>query len=629
MFVIEVIPLKRGVHIDSLTYFSSTAYERGTLLKIPVRNQNILGMVVGASEVSATKTALRAATFSLKKLPIQEKTQSLSTAYIKTAEDIALRNAASIGSVLYNLLPPDIRNGDVALPHTHHVTHTPKPVPEVFTASERERLLAYRSLVRETFVHSGSVLCVAPSTADAEMLFSHLSVGIATRTILLTSSMGKREIREAYAELDDFSKPKLIIATPSHAMIERHDITLVIIDHSRSPHYKEQVRPYIDYRDALITHAGYCGRRIISADLLPRSEEEYARRTETYHTYSEHQKRLHFSSKLTLVTMKDESDGTMPFRLFSPKTVEAIKSTLKERGHVFLFAARRGLAPVVACLDCGFIFRSPETGAPYSLVRAQKNGKEERWFVCSVSGKRERAKDTCEACGSWRLRERGIGIQYVYDEFSKLFPKTPVVLFDHTTASTHKKAVFLAQKFLNTKGTVMLGTHMAIPYLTKPIDLSVIVNADALFATPTWRLQEENLALMLRLREITRGTVFVQSRSKEESLIEHARHGTIGQFYTEELELRKTFNYPPFAVFVHLTWQGTREAVTSIREGMERLFKPFDISLYAAPSAPKGVFTEYGLIRVTASEWPNKKLVAALRELTPNIRIVINPDRIV
>lgn len=629
MFVIEVIPLKRGVQIDTLSYYSSAIYERGTILKVPVRNQEILGVVVDTKEVSTTKTAIKAATFSLKKLPLQENVQKLSPAYIKTAEELALYYATSVGAVLYNLLPPDIRSGDIPLPHTHHIAGTHPFVPEVLTASTKERHLSYRSLVRETFAHSGSVLCVVPSSAEAEELYEYLSNGITDRTIMLTSTMTKKQLREAYALLDDFSKPKLIITTPSHAVLERHDITLLIIERARSPYYKELVRPYLDYRDVLTVHAKYAGRRTIFADLLPRSEEEYKRRNEIYQTHGEHPKRLEFGAKLHLLNTNEKTDGATPFKLFSPKVVETIKDVLKKRGHIFLFAARRGLAPVVACLDCGFIFRSPESGAPYSLLRTKKNGVEERWFVCSVSGHRERAHEVCTACGSWRLRERGIGIQYVYDELGKLLPKTPIMLFDHTTASTHKKALFLKEKFYGTKGAIMIGTSMAVPYLTNPIDISVIVNVDALYATPTWRLQEENFALMLRLREISKDALYVQTRTKDDTLIEHAKHANIEQFYTEEIELRKTFNYPPFTTFIHLTWQGPADAVQKTEALVSATLKDYKVSVYNAIQSPKDTVMQFGLIRMSSKDWPDKRLSLLLRSLPPTIRIVINPDRIV
>lgn len=629
MFVISVIPLKRGITLDSLTYFGSQDYPRGTIVTIPIRNSSALGLVTDSHEVSAAKTALRAATFSLRKLPAQTNTEVLSNALIRTAEELSTYYATPMGVILYNLLAPEIRNGDLPFPHTHDITHTSPPPPETLIAGRIERYRTYRSLVRETFAHSGSVLIVVPTSIDAETLRQELTGGIEDRVIMLTSVQTKTQLGRAYAELEDFSRTKLIIATPSHAMIERHDITLVIIEHARSAYYKELNRPYIDYRRALRIHARHTGRRILYGDLLLRTEEEAKRREEIYNTLGETPRRIELPGKMEVITMKRNEGSKEPFVLFSDQVISAIKETRKKKGRVFLFAARRGLAPLVACMDCGFIFRSKESGAPYSLIRTTKNGIEERWFVCGTSGERVRASDTCTACGSWRLKERGIGIQHVYDELHKVLPATPIILFDHISARTYKKATFLRDTFYKTKGAVLLGTHMAVPYLTQPIDLSIVVNMDALLATPTWRLGEENLYLLLGLREITHGPVLVQTRTPETDVLAFAKQGTVEQFYTEELALRKSFNYPPFSVFIHLTWQGTTEVVKKMEAEITASLGNFGLTVYQNPTAPVATPIMYGLIRVPPENWPDKTLGAALRTIPPSVRIIINPDRII
>lgn len=629
MFVIEVTPLKRGIQTDTLSYFGSTSYEPGTMVRIPVRNNEILGLVTKTTEVSTAKTALRAATFSLRKLPQQTNPRTLSPALVKTAGDLARFYATGVGSVLFNLLPPEVQSGEIMLPHTHYIEGAEMHAPEVLQANKRERFLAYRSLVRETFAHSGSVLIVVPTSMHADELLEALEGGIEDRTIVLTSTLPKKKLRDAYTQLEDFSKPKLIIATPAHAIIERHDITIVILENARSPYYKEQIRPYLDHRDVLRLHAKHAGRRLLLADLLIRTEEEFLRREDVYQTYGIPQRRIELQGKLEVLHHPEAHENKNGFQLFLPKVVDLIAETKKRKTHTFLFAARRGLAPVVACMDCAYIFRSPETGAPYSLIRLMKNSVEERWFVCGSSGHRERAADTCPECGSWRLRERGIGIQQVHDELVKLVKDTPIILFDHTTASTYKKAQFLRDTFYKTKGAILLGTHMAIPYLTKPIDNSVIVNMDALYATPTWRLEEENLALLLALREVTADTVYIQTRSKDTELISHAKHGGVEHFYTEELALRESFNYPPFSTFIHLTWQGTPEVAAKIEPIIHRTLAPFEPSYYTSPPSPKGMPIYYALMRVSRNSWPNDALGAALRSLPPSVRVVMNPDRII
>ena len=627
MFVITVVPLKRGITIDTLTYFSHIPYTPGVMVRVPVRETEILGLVTEAQPVSTAKTALRAATFSLKKLPHQEVVATLSDAYIKTAQKLSSYYAASLGAILYSLLPPEIQAGDIQLPHTRHFESKVQHVPEVFQAMRTERHRAYKSLVRETFAHSGSVLCVAPSSAEADILKNVLSHGIEDRVITLTTAATKSELKKAYAELEDFSKTKLIIVTPSHAMIERHDITLTIVEHARSSYYQELTRPHLDTRIVLQTHASYTGRRILFGDLVPRTEEELKRRNDVYLTFGETPKRLELPGKIEIINLAPKPGVEAAFSIFSDEAIEQMKDARKRKGRVFLLAARRGLAPIVICLDCGFIFRSKESGAPYSLIRTYKNGVEERWFVCGASGERVRAHETCTECGSWRLKERGIGVQQVHDELHKIFPQTPIILFDHITARTYKKATFLRDTFYETKGSILLGTQMAIPYLHTPITTSIVVNMDALRTIPTWRLEEENLALLLALREISLEKVLVQTRTQNEELLTYAKQGTIETFYSDELLLRKNFNYPPNCTFVHLTWQGNLKIVQEIKALITTVFESYTPLLYEHPTASSDNPIYYALMRIP--EWPNATLVEKLRTLPPSVRIMINPDKIV
>lgn len=630
MFVISIAPLKRGVSADVLSYFSSIAYKEGTLVRAPVRQTTVLGLVTKSEEVSTAKTALRAATFSLKRLPPQSDMVSIGEAYVNTAKELGFHYASSLGTILYNLLPPEIRDGDIPLPHTHHVAHAEKHPPHIMQAQKKDRYVQYRSLVRETFAHAGSVLLVVPASISAEEIKDELGVGIADRVIVLTSTMTKSELKKAYTHLDDFSKTKLIIATPSHALIERHDITLVIVEQSRSSYYKELNRPYLDYRDVLTIHAKHTGRKIILADILPRAEEEKKRRDDIYMTQGETPKRIAFASKLEIIdTTKPTQDIQTAFTLFSTAVISAIKDVRKRKGTVFLFTARRGLAPLIYCADCAYIFRSKASGAPYSLIRTKHNETEERWFVCGVSGEKVRASDTCPSCGSWRLRERGIGIQQVYDELDRHLPNAPIILFDHLTARTYKKALFLRDTFYKTRGAILLGTHMAVPYLTKPIQLSVVVNMDALLATPTWRLEEENLSLLLALRERSTERLMIQTRTPNAEVLSHAKSGTVEQFYSEELALRKTYHYPPYVTFIHFTWQGLSEETKKIEDEMHKILAEYPLTTYPHPAPSSTEPIMYGLLRIPSTAWPDTKLRGLIRQIHPSVRIVVNPDRIV
>lgn len=630
MFIIEVIPLKRGSNIESLSYYSGTAHDLGVIIEVPIRKSNVPAIVIGVKSVSAARTAVRAATFSLKKLPPGLTSTPLPPTLIETAKALSKIYPAHLGSIIYNLLPIEVREGIQVVQYTTPVSHSDvRPETDILQATTENRHIAYRSKIREIFAHSGSVLFVVPTNAHLASAVENLSQGIENRVVVFSSTLTKKKLQAAYDNFYDLSKSKLIITTPTHAYLDRHDIIHMIVDSSGSKHYISRTRPYIDHREGLKALSKITNRSVTFGDLLPRTDEEYLRREEIYTSHETPPKRIVLPAKLKIITQKDQPTAEKPFALFSPELIKAITLNIKKRGQTFVYAARRGLAPVVTCVDCGFIFRCPDSGTPYSLFKTRKNGEEERWFLSQVSGKRVRAFDTCSACGSWRLREKGIGIQHIQQELQQLFPKQPIILFDHTTATTLKKAQIIMGKFYDTRGAILLGTQMVIPHIDKKVDLTAITSHDAVRSIPSWRAEEEFFSLLLSLREITNDTVCLQTRTETDALLQYAEQGLVEQFYTEELELRQTLKYPPFSTFILLSWQDTKEAVLVTEERLNQLLGRYKPRFYSAPQSLVSKTKRFGLMRLPKTAWPDQELVGILRNLPPNIKVEINPDRII
>lgn len=296
-----------------------------------------------------------------------------------------------------------------------------------------------------------------------------------------------------------------------------------------------------------------------------------------------------------------------------------------------MYGARRGISPVVICIDCGFIFRCPDSNTPYSLIRTFNDaGEEERWFVSSTSGRRVRASDTCEKCGSWRLRQRGIGIQQVYDECVETFPNQPVLLFDNITASTRKKAENIINEFYNKRNVILVGTQMTIPYLTdKGVDLSAIISLDATRANPTWRADEDVLRLLFELRELSHKEVVVQTRSKPDILLSYATSGSLDSFYTDEISLREQLSYPPFSTFILLSYVGNKSTVEETEKQIKLLTRTFDGSYYSNPFSHDDKILRYALFRITNTSKNLSDFIQIIRSLPPYIKMEIDPNRIV
>lgn len=631
MYVVQVTPLIRGTKLESLSYFSTINYEIGSFLQIPVRKKNQPGIVISSKPVSESKTSLKSAAFSLRKLPTQKNPLVVPGSVRETASTLAERYPVSAGSILYHLLPPDIRNGSIF--HPRIITHAQQEdtVPQLLTARVDERFLRYQSHIRSTLAQRGSTLFVVPTTSDVEYAARELSHGIDKRLVVLCQSHSKKKREQALEQFQDTDQPKLIVTTPAYAYLERPDIKTIIVEQSASPYYVNRTRPYLDHRLVLKTYAKITGRSIVLGDTVPSTEDEVLRRQDRHLTYGEEVKRIVFPAPLTYINQKEKPkpEAERPFELFSPQLRRSVELTLEGKGNVFLFGARRGLAPIVACIDCGFIFRCPDSNAPYSLLRTHKMGIEQRWFVSSTSGKRIPAADTCEKCGSWRLRERGIGIQQVFDEWSDLYPDHKIFLLDSETASTAQKAKKIVDEFYATKSAILIGTQIALPFLYRGVSLSAVVSLDAARATPTWRADESLFRLLLRLRECTEKEVILQSRVPADGLIEHAKRGAVEKFYNDEIGLRQLLKYPPFVTFILLTWSGDHDAVRRAEELISTSLESFNGEYYTNPLATGSKAQRHALFRIPAESTElYKELIEAVKKLPPYVKTEINPDRI-
>jgi primosomal protein N' len=630
MYVIHVIPLIRATTVESLSYFSGKTYDIGTIVNVPIRGKQYRAIVTHAQEVAQSKASIRSAGFALRKLPEQTSTPILSPTLRKTAEILAATYPSTAGALLYHLLPPEIRTGVWDTPPQHSAgeannTHT----VSVLTARFDERLDAYQAHIREQFAHRGSVVLVVPIGMLVPRIAAAITAGIRERVIELHAGQKKHERDSAYSAWVDTSVAKVLVTTPSYAYIERVDCTSTIIESSAHRQYVGWERPYLDHRSALLAHATATNRSVILGDTVPRIEDESARRAERYQTWGVEAKRIAFPSELSIIKMKDGATPNTPFKLFSDRLVTSCERVLEGRGHVFLYGARRGLAPVVTCIDCQHIFRCPDSHTPYSLLRTVKNGVEERWFVSSTSGARVRAADVCPVCGSWRLRERGIGIQHVYDEWKERVPNYPVILFDHTTATTHSKAAALVKDFYTARAAVLIGTTMALPYLDTPVTTSAIVSLDAARTIPSWRADEYLFRLLLTLREHTEREVIVQTRTEPDPLVTYATRGAIERFYDDELALRAMLHYPPDARLILCSWYAS-PATHTFETQLDTDFRVWNPERYTNPHSTTKKILKHALFRIfgeTRKRIP--ELLTLMRALPPFVKVEIDPDRIV
>jgi len=325
-----------------------------------------------------------------------------------------------------------------------------------------------------------------------------------------------------------------------------------------------------------------------------------------------------------LIDMKDKKHQKAgKFEVVSDELKELVSDTVKSNKSMFVFTARRGLASSTTCRDCGSPVLCHECEAPVILHGTSKGNR----FICHACGASRSADERCKGCASWKLQTLGIGVQLVEKTLKEIVPKEKIFVIDKDTASTHKKASTLIEKFYNTKGSLLIGTEMALSYLDKPLENSAVATMDSLFSLPEWRMSEKILSLLLKIKEITKSEMLIQTRKPDQKIFDFVHKGNLVDFYKEEIKKRKQFSYPPFSIFIKVSVVGTPDRVSKEMQYLKKLLSKYDIQIYPSSiKVARGRFAMHGLIRVEKSKWPNKEIVEILRSLPPHFSVDVDPE---
>ncbi|MBT3282975.1 hypothetical protein HN375_02340, partial [bacterium] len=472
MQLINVIPIARSIGMESLTYFSLKPLKEGLVVFVPLRKKEVPAIVLSSQDITDMKTQIRSAGFALKKIENKKTQMLLLPEFVSATRITADYFATTTGAILHSTVPSAIWNdiGKAKSSSAKVVTKKSLTSRRVILQSEiNDRFGSYKSLVREEFAKKSSVFLLVPTIQDAEKAKGFLQKGVENYTFVLHSKLSKKEILTRWKNALKSEHPVLIIATGSFLSIPRLDLSTIIIERENSRSYKQFNRPFMDMRILAENLAKERKIRIIFGDLPLSIDTMWRYKENELDELSPPRLRTLREASQTLVDMKDKKHQKAgKFEAVSNELKALVSNTIETNKNMFVFTARRGLAPSTTCRDCGSPVLCHECEAPIVLHGTSKGNR----FICHACGASRSADERCKGCASWKLQTLGIGVQLVEKILKEEFPKAEIFVIDKDTASTHKKASALIEKFYATKGAVLIGTEMALAYLDKPIENS-------------------------------------------------------------------------------------------------------------------------------------------------------------
>lgn len=639
MQIITVAPVTKGALQSSLTYFSKDPIAVGMVVIAPIRTREVPAIVLESRDASDAKSALRSSDYAIKKITRAKPRRIWLPSFLKAIEETATLSSQKLGEVLMALTPKTILDAHLegALPEPKIIEQKGHFEIRAIQASAKLRYESYQRLVRESFVRHDSVYLCVPTEEDVLRITKELEHGIEDYTFSFYSSLTKKRVLEKWKRAAESTHAILVIGTPQYLSLP-HYFKTIILDEEHSHAWKMLARPLIDLRVFAEAFArANESTLIVGAPIL---------RAETHERIAEgevdefNRVSLHAREELatTLIDPRKEekavreATGKRTMVLFTKPLKEIIEYSIEHNEHILLISARKGLAPVTTCGDCGTLIRCPECETPLVIHKKESGKGDSQLFVCHACGfmraPEDNVHETCPTCGGWKLQGVGIGIDRIDDDLASLFPQTPRFVLDGDRAKTRTQAKKIISQFEKSEGGILLATPMAIPLL-ESVDTTAIISIDSLFAIPDIRMSERIFALVLTLREKTKGTLLIQTRADDTSIFDQALKGNLLEFTENELAIRKAFSYPPFGTIIKITVRGNRTDITEEIERLKNFLENFaPIIPGSIAREPKNVFRMHMIIKLAQGNWPHPELLGKLRALPPQFTVEVNPDHL-
>ncbi len=643
MWIIEVIPIKKGLPQDTLTYFSGESIHEGSIVSVPMRSKFIDAIVVGCKDAKEEKAAIKSGSLSLRKIA-KIKSNSPIPEYIFETASLAARFFHKKRGDLLDLIVSDYASY-ASLGKNAFVF----PLPENDIQPERlllqsplvERISFYKTYIREAFARKESVTIICPTIADCEFFATQVSRGISDFVLVLHSEITKKKFTESIQTLNEEKHPLVLIATPTFGSLIRPDVSTIILEHESSPAYSTPSFVSYDFRIIIEILARCARRKLILADSLLRIET--LGRYETKELGCAVPITFRSLSPITPSIISHGFQDNTPSRekieqipALSEKAKEVLAKASSRRSHIFLFTLRTGLATITRCRDCFITLTCEHCEAPLVLYQ----NAERRVYICNKCKQHRPSESKCSRCGSWNLSAHGLGTEYVEEEVKKLYPELPVFRIDRTVTPTRADARKVATQFSASPAAVLVGTEMALYYMSSLVSDAIIISFDTLFNIPSYRTHERIVELLLSVSERTKNQVFVQTKNPHEPILELVTNNNYANWYRHELKERSLYNYPPFSTIIKCTWVGKDSEKDSAKKHIQEVLEKYSPDMFDAVVIRKGKkeTTINAIIRIEKEQWSlsslfspkglSETLTRTLTALPEGCVISINPENL-
>lgn len=590
-----------AVHLSGLLSYSSSAeYPPGTLVRVPLGKRETLGIVWRQTAVNEPVSTDAHMPTKLREITAAfELAEPLNNSWRKLIEFTAAYYHRSVGEIALNALPPALRSlspeqwarrqrRKLTRPQRLEATAssiatlTPEqnqaleniqtqPGPFLlFGATGSGKTEVYLQAVHRALLEdpSAQVLILVPEinlTPQLEERFLHRFAPIyGTQSVIaihsgLTPAQRLSNWLASHRGAADHGV-RIILGTRMAIFASIPGLKLIVVDEEHDPSYKSQDGARFSARDLAVYRGRLEGAKVILGSATPALESW--RHAKTFAPQPSRYQRVDMPSriglgalpKVVLVDMTQQPAKTV----FAPALVAAITQRLARGEQCMVLLNRRGYAPVLSCLACGWKSDCAHCSAHKVFHKI------DRTLRCHHCGLTEHVPKACPECGNIDISPIGRGTEQIEEQLTKLFDSVlrpdgrPARVLRIDADSTRQKGE-LGKQLSEVHGgdiDILVGTQMiAKGHDFRRVTLVAAINPDGALFSSDFRAPERMFALLMQAagragRDCEISTVsemWVQTHFPGHPLFQSLKRHDYPGFADRELSEREQAGMPPYS----------------------------------------------------------------------------------
>ncbi|QKZ12689.1 primosomal protein N' [Spirosoma sp. KUDC1026] len=422
----------------------------------------------------------------------------------------------------------------------------------------------YINLIQQALGSGSQVLYLLPEIALTTQIVVRLQRVFGDKMGIYHSKFSDNERVEVWKGVVS-GQYQFVVGVRSAVFLPFDNLGLIIVDEEHETSYKQHdPAPRYHARDVAIMLAHWQQAKVLLGSATPSIETYYQAKQGRYGLV-ELFKRFGDATlpQILLVDTKQEKRQKTMKNEFSSVLLDALGQNLERKEQSILFQNRRGYSPYMQCEDCDWTAECPNCAV--SLTYHQRDAE----LRCHYCGHKENVPRFCPICGSTKVKTIGFGTEKLEDQLQITFPESRILRMDLDTTRAKNAYQQIIQEFESGSVDMLVGTQM----ITKGLDfdnvsLVGIFDADRLIHFPDFRATERSFQMLTQVsgragrRAGRQGTVLIQTANPQQSILQKIIENDYKGLYTEEIQERQDFNYPPFCRLIKLTVRHTDKAIS-------------------------------------------------------------------